>query len=306
MRYVLLGIGVLVLGVLTTASAEEPPDPRLAPVGVLLGQYSDLVNERQFDRVSDVFTKDVDYRSDSWIHVQGCKAIADALREAIKDKPALKLTLEPGAVRRVSADVVLLDGRWSLKRAQDEPTLHGGLTATCVREGAGWKIAALRDWNDQPDPRALLFEELSWLQGSWKGTSMDVPFTVKIYPTPGGGFLHIAMEFGANKDDVTGLSTIIGLDASTRTIRSWHFLNDGASGEGTWKLGENAMEGNVRLVTRTGEIIESARRLSLQKDGQLLMETTKRTIGTEVLAPLDPVRLQRVPETKGAAAPEHQ
>jgi sarcosine oxidase delta subunit len=302
MRYALLL--VLMLGLLATASADEGQDEQLAAARATLENYAQFVNERKLDDLRTLFTDEVDYRSESWIHVQGCKAITDALRKSISEKPELRLEIEAGAAHRVSANVVIVDGTYRFQGAANETSLKGGLTATLVREGADWKIAALRDFVDVPAPRAALFEQLAWLQGSWAGKSMDVPFRVDVNPTPGGGFLHMAMEFGEKGGDVAGLSTIIGLDASTKKVRSWHFLNDGASGDGTWTLGEQALEGKVRFVTRDGQVIDTVRRLSLQKDGQLLMETTERRSGDQVLPAGDPVRLQPVTKSEGADAPK--
>ncbi len=302
MRNALLVVLVLgLLGLLGVAAADEGDDAQLAAARAKVEDYARLVNARHFDELRGLFTDDVDYRSESWIHVQGWKALTNALREAVKKDPEFRLDLEIGTAQRVSKGVVLVDGRWALLKSPEGRPLTGGMTCTLASEGEQWKIAAMRDWTDKPNQREDLFRALDWIQGAWTGESLDVPFTINASLTPGGGFLHMAMEFGGGEEK-TGLSTLIGLDASTNTVRSWHFMHDGATGEGSWAVAERELEGTVRFVTTAGDIIDSVRRITLNGDGQLVLETKERKVGEKVLPPLDPVVLTRASEDKAAAA----
>jgi len=286
-------LSLLLLLLVLPAWAEEPTDAELEGARTVLGTYADLVNARQLDRLGTLFRQDVDYRSESWVHVQGVEAIADALREAVAAKPKMRLEIEPGEARRVTPTVIQVDGRYRMWDTPDATPYEGGLTVTCVQDGGAWKIATLRDWSDEPSPRQALFDKLDWLMGSWEGKSLDVPFRVDATLTPGGGFLHIAMEFGSKDEEHVGISTLIGLDASTNTVRSWHFMHDGASGSGEWTVGTKVLEGKVRFVTRDGEIVDSVRRFALRPDGSLVIETKERRMGDEVLPALDPIVLKR-------------
>lgn len=287
---------LLLLLLVVPAWAEDPADGASAT----LSTYARLVNERQFDRFGELFADDVDYRSESWVHVKGVEAITTALRDACKAKPELKLEIETGDARQISPKVTQVDGRYSLREAPDATPLTGGLTVTCVQDGATWKIATLRDWADVVTRRDAVFNDLAWMMGSWEGESMDVPFHVNAALTPGGGFLHFAMEFGAEGEVPTGISTLFGFDASTNTVRSWHFLNDGGTGTGTWTLGARAIEGTVRFVTGDGVVIDSKRRLALSEDGSLVVETTERKVGDQVLPALEPIVLKPVADAAGA------
>jgi len=294
MRTALLSLLLLLLVV--PAWAEGSADGASAT----LTTYARLVNERQFDQFGQLFADDVDYRSESWVHVKGIEAITTALRAACDAKPGLKLEIEAGDVRQIASNVAQVDGRYSLREAPDATPLTGGLTVTCVQDGGTWKIATLRDWADVVTRRDAVFNDLAWVLGSWEGESMGVPLRVKSAMTPGAGFLHFAMEFGAEDEVPTGISTLFGFDASTNTVRSWHFLNDGGSGSGTWTLGARTIEGKVRFVTGDGVVIDSLRRLSLSEDGSLVVETTERKVGDQVLPPLEPIVLKPAADAAGA------
>ena len=285
---------LLLLLLPTRAWAEEPVDRQLDGARATLGAYARLVNGRKLDELERVLTNRVDYRSESRVHVQGSAAVAKALREACDAKPDFRIAIEAGAARRISPTVALVDGRWRTWDATDATPQEGGLTATCVREGNVWRIAALREWVDELTPREALFQDLAWLQGSWEGKSQGVAFRIDAALTPGGGFLHLAMQFGGSAEDAIGLSTLFGLDASTRSVRSWHFLHDGAHGQGTWTVRARKLEGKVRFVSAGGEVVHSVRRITLRDDGSLVFETKERRIGDKVLPALKPVQLKRV------------
>jgi len=289
---------LLLLLLVLPAWAEEPADGASAT----LTAYARLVNERQFDQLGQLFADDVDYRSESWVHVKGVEAITTALREACEAKPGLRLEIEAGDVRQIASNVAQVDGRYSLRETSDATPLTGGMTVTCVQSGATWKIATLRDWADVVTRRDGLFHSLDWMMGSWEGESMDVPFRVNAALTPGGGFVHFAMEFGAKDEEPTGISTLFGFDASTNTVRSWHFLNDGGTGSGTWTVGAREMVGKVRFVTGDGVVIDSVRRLALADDGSLVVETTERHVGDQVLPALETIVLKRVTTEPAANA----
>ena len=287
---------LLLLLLVVPAWAEDPADGASAT----LTTYARLVNERQFDRFSQLFADDVDYRSESWVHVKGVEAITAALRDACKAKPDLKLEIEAGDVRQIASNVAQVDGRYSLLETTDAMPLTGGLTVTCVQDGGAWKIATLRDWADVVTRRDAVFNGLAWVLGSWEGESMDVPFRVEAAMTPGAGFLHFAMEFGAEDEVPTGISTLFGFDASTNTVRSWHFLHDGGTGSGTWTLGTREILGTVRFVTGDGVDIDSKRRLALGEDGMLVVETTERRVGDQVLPAMEPIVLKPAADAAGA------
>lgn len=292
MRAAVLSLVLLVL--LIPVWAEEPADPELEGARAMLSTYAQLVNERKFDAVGGLFADDVDYRSESWVHVQGVDAITKSLREAATAKPEMRLEIEPGAARRVAPTVIQVDGRYRMWDAADAVPNQGGMTVTCVQDGAAWKIATLRDWADEPTPREALFDRLAWLMGSWEGTSMDVPFRMNVALTPGGGFLHLAMEFGAKGEEPIGISTLIGFDASTNTVRSSHFMYDGGSGQGTWTVSVGVLEGKVRFVSGSGDVVNSVRRLALSEDGSLVIETKERRMGDEALPAFEPIVMKRV------------
>ena len=302
-RALLLALPLLLL---VPAWAGEPGDAQVEAARATLGRYAELVNEHKLDELATLFTDEVDYRSESWIHVQGPDAIVKALKEAYATKPDLRLEIEVGEARRVSKAVVMIDGRWKMWRAPDARPFEGGLTATCVQEDAGWKIAALREWTDERTRRQGLFDGLAWLMGSWTGESQNVPLRVEVSPTPGRGFVHVAMAFGAKEKEPTGLSTLIGLDASTDTVRSWHFLHDGGFGQGTWTVGAKQLDGKVRFVLGDGRVVQSVRRISLDADGSLRLETLERHVGEKALAALEPVVLKPVTTKVDAAASKAQ
>lgn len=287
-------LSLLLLLIFVPAWADDAPDKEIEGARAVLSTYAKLVNERRLDALATVFVKDVDYRSESWIHVQGVKDITAALRKAVQEKPGMRIDLKAGTARRIAPSVVQVDGRYTLWDGPDAVPSEGGLTVTCVNGDGAWKITTLRDWADEPTPREVLFTRLDWLMGTWQGTSMDVPFRLKAALTPGGGFLHLAMEFGGKDDVPVGISTLIGLDASTGAVRSWHFMHDGGMGEGTWAVGDHVLEGSVRFVSGDGKVVESVRRLALRDDGSLVIETKERHVGDRALPAGKPIVMTRV------------
>jgi uncharacterized protein (TIGR02246 family) len=210
-----------------------------------------------------------------------------------KDNPA-RLEMDLDKIRRVTADVVTLEGKISIIKKTGLPD-RSNFTAILVRKGGDWLFDQTREKDIPSEPTSAdNLQELDWMTGTWKHTSGNIETTVECAEFAGGNF-RTAKYRVTEKGEVTHEGTqVIGWDASKKQIRSWVFSSDGSFGEGLWESKTNRWIIRMTGVLATGQKTASIRLMAIKDKDHYTFQSVDRTIDGRSLPDQDEVTLTRV------------
>lgn len=147
-------------------------------------------------------------------------------------------------LRVIAPDVVLEDGSVDVVLPGMKTPIEGWFSAIWVRQGGGWKLAALRESERPVATDESMLADLDWMVGDWSLVAEGAE------PKAAAADMTIRWDAGrtflireARIPDLTGgddpprmidVHQRIGWDPTVRRIRSWSFSSDGSRGEATW------------------------------------------------------------------------
>ncbi|MBM4023118.1 MAG: nuclear transport factor 2 family protein [Planctomycetes bacterium] len=163
-------------------------------------------------------------------------------------------------LRFLSDDVAIEDGTVDLIPPEGEP-LAGRFSATWLRQGGGWKLAALREARGGEPGAAEALADLEWMVGDW--VVVDEPDAAAAPDSP---TIEVSCRWNATKTYLTRVMMIptgkdsppleirqqIGWDPLSRSIHSWAFGSDGSHGEAVWSRDGRSWVAQARAVQPDG------------------------------------------------------
>jgi ketosteroid isomerase-like protein len=147
-------------------------------------------------------------------------------------------------LRVIAPDVVLEDGSVDVVLPGMKTPIEGWFSAIWVRQGGGWKLAALRESERPVATDESMLADLDWMVGDWslvaegaepKAAAADMTirwdagrtFLIREARIP-------ELSGGDDPPRMIDVHQRIGWDPTVRRIRSWSFSSDGSRGEATW------------------------------------------------------------------------
>ena len=255
-----------------------------------------------FDRgdaasIAALWTVDGEYIDGTGTHVVGRAAIERQYAQFFAEHPGAKIEIAIDAIRPISDDAAIEDGRAALLPRAAGATPGSPYSVIHVKVDDRWLMASVREppagQSADNDPLA----SLDWLVGSWRadqnGARMDVTFRW----IANRSFLErtYVVEQGG-RITVSGVQ-LIGQDPSSRELQSWNFTSDAGFAVGNWiarpdgwaivtrgKLPDGTTTGAVNYLTRLDE-------------NTLSWQSRERKAGEVSLPDTDAVQLARVTES---------
>src|SRR3954451_12661474 len=143
-------LAILSLSVLVPLMAQKPADE--AAVRDVVKRYVDAREQRDPKAVEALFTNDSDQlvSSGEWR-----KGRAEVVKGTMASSAATggKRTITVEAVRFLSPDVAIADGRYEISGTGGGETRKMWTSIICTRKSDGWKIAAIRNMLPAPPAR---------------------------------------------------------------------------------------------------------------------------------------------------------
>jgi uncharacterized protein (TIGR02246 family) len=184
-------------------------------------------------KMGQFFTSQGEYLSDDRDEpLHGRDAIEKAYAEFVAKRPKITAEAKVENVRFLGRDTAVEEGAFTVRPADGQgPATSSRYSTLYVREDGAWKIALMKEWDEDPTgPTGL--DALAWLVGTWDAGSDDRKLQTTYEWAAGKKFL--VARFKISGEDETSGVQIIGVDPAYETIRSWLFESDGGIGEGSW------------------------------------------------------------------------
>lgn len=215
--------------------------------------YEEALGRGDTKALAALWTPDGDIVDDFGQVLPGRETVSMPAANPAAPRPAIRVTEK--SLRFLCADAAIEDGTVVVTLPGGSLPIEGRFSATWVRHGDGWKLAALRE-SRRPvvaGPEAL--KELDWMVGDWTiaDESPAAGDAAKgVHPAAAGPKAEMSVRWNeshtfllrelrisppASADGPRPsmqISQRIGWDPLSRQIRSWAFGSDGSHGEATW------------------------------------------------------------------------
>jgi len=249
------------------ARAQPGGDADVAAIRAAAKAYREALAAGDAEAVKRVWTADGDI-VDGWgnrLRPQDMAALDGG--DADRGEPRPEFRISETTLRFLTADVAVEDGTVDVVLPGTKTPIEGWFSALWVRDGAGWKLAGLRESERPVAAEADMLDDLDWLVGDWAVEGGDeegdeagaeLPAEMSVRWDAGRMFLARDFRMPAVADGGTaGVIEVherIGWDAAVRRIRSWSFASDGTRAESTWfRDGDSWIEARTVILPDGGQ-----------------------------------------------------
>lgn len=226
----------------TSVTAEAAPAAVVEAIRAAATAYREAVTKGDADAIRAAWTADGDI-VDGW--GTRLEARADGvLTGGATTGPRPEFHVGETRLRVIAPDVALEDGSVDVVLPGMKTPIEGWFSAVWVRQGGGWKLAALRESERPVATDESMLADLDWMVGDWSLVAEGAE------PKAAAADMTIRWDAGrtflireARIPDLSGgddpprmidVHQRIGWDPTVRRIRSWSFSSDGSRGEATW------------------------------------------------------------------------
>jgi uncharacterized protein (TIGR02246 family) len=191
-------------------------------------------NAADVDAVVNAFLPDGELIDETGMLYRGQGELRELFSQYFAKFPGAKLSLQIDSIRKVGDHVAIEEGTRFLT-ARDSAFAQVRYIATLAKQDGKWKLASIREFDDQPAPTAGdRLQALAWLVGDWVSESPELAVRISYSWDDDKSFL--IGKFHATRGGQVVLKTEqrIGWDPLTGKFRSWLFDSDGGFGGGVW------------------------------------------------------------------------
>jgi len=249
------------MAVVTGVAVAAEPAPRAADEAAIRAAaeaYVVALGKGDADKLASLWTADGDIIDAAGNVFGGREAVTLDKEAAAAGRPEFRIS--ETRLRFLSDDVAIEDGSVELVPSEGEP-LTGRFSATWVRQGGGWKLAALREARGGEPNATEALADLEWMVGDWVVVDEPEADTAAVRPT-----IEVSCRWNDTKTYLTRVMTIptgkdsppleirqqIGWNPLSRSIHSWAFGSDGSHGEAQWSRDGRSWVAQARAVKPDG------------------------------------------------------
>jgi uncharacterized protein (TIGR02246 family) len=225
----------------TQPASRRQEDPQTAAIRTAAGELVKAFNAGKAEDVVALFHADGELIDEEGTIYQGHAEIKELLSTFYTRFPGTKLEINIESIRLVGP-IAFEEGTRTMTATDGATQSRFRYIAVRTKGDAGWKIASIRDFAEDPVPTANDYlQPLAWLVGDWinEGTDGKVAISFRWSDDKNYVLGEFQMNSPALKDADSSLR--IGWDPSRGTLRSWLFDADGGFAEGTWTVVEDGI-----------------------------------------------------------------
>lgn len=279
---------------IATCSIAKAQDEIIGQVASVEEALTAAFNAGDIDAVVAAFVKDGELIDESGLLYRGHEELRQLFSQYFAKFPGAKLSLQIESIRQVGDQVAIEEGTRYLT-AGDSAFAQVRYIATLAKEGGKWKLASIREFDDQPAPApGEQLQALAWLVGDWVSESSELAVKISYKWDDDKNFL--IGKFHATREGQVVLKTEqrIGWDPLSGKFRSWLFDSDGGFGGGLWTPTDDGWLIKSESTDPSGSVgFASVMYRQLDQD-RYQMIGTDRIIGNELVEDFD-VTVTRAP-----------
>jgi uncharacterized protein (TIGR02246 family) len=251
-------------------------------------------NAADVDAIVSAFLPDGELIDESGLLHRGHEELRELFSQYFAKFPGARLSLQIDSIRKVGDHIAIEEGTRFLT-AGDSAFAQVRYIATLSKQDGKWKLASIREFDDQPAPTAGdRLQALAWLVGDWVSESSELAVRISYRWDEDKNFL--IGKFHATRGGQVVLKTEqrIGWDPLTGKVRSWLFDSDGGYGGGVWTPTEDGWVIKSESTEASGSVGFATVLYRQLDDDRYQMIGTNRLIGNEMAEDFD-VTVTRAP-----------
>jgi len=255
-------------------------------------------NKKDAKAVAALWTEDGQYSDNTGRVFAGRKAIADAYAEFFAKNPDAQMQIVVDALRLLSSDAAIEDGRAMVALKADGPSSASGYTAIHVKVDGKWLMATVRDAPGSVSSPSQNAADLQWLVGTWVAEEYGVKTESVCSWVVGKSFLE--RKHTTTRPDGTTASGVqlIGWNPQGGYVQSWNFTSDGGHAIGIWMPIEGGWQAKVYGTTGDGIPTSAVNVLRRLDHNAYAWQSVRRFLGESALPDTDEIVIKRLPAAR--------
>jgi uncharacterized protein (TIGR02246 family) len=255
-------------------------------------------NAEKGDDVAALFLPSGELIDEEGTVYQGAKEIKELLGAFFKKFPGTKLSVDIESIRIVGP-VAIEEGTRTMKAKDGATQSQFRFISVRAKTDDGWKIASIREFNDDPAPTPHeQLEPVSWLVGEWINEGSDGTVAISFKWSEDKNFLIGEFKSKGTAGPTRNSTQRLGWDASAGKIRSWLFDSDGGFAEGHWTLTDDEIVAKYSSVNPDGTTASATISITRKDKDHFSMVGTDRIVG-DGREPDFEINIVRKPPTTG-------
>ena len=267
------------------ANAAPPPaaDDLREELRPGLEAFVQSFNAGKATEVAAAFLDDGEFVTEAGEVHSGRAAVETLMTQYFTDFPKAQLTVDVETIRRLAPDLLIEEGTREVAVADSEiPPVRIRYIAVRAKRDNQWKIAALREFADDPEPTpGEHLQDLAWLEGEWVNEGTDATIQLNFHWSDDGNFLLGEYETFVGGESQGKATQRFGWDPVCQQIRSWLFEPDGAYSEATWAPNAEGWTCKSNTVLPDGTTGSATVRILAKGPDQFVLRGNDRVIAGE-------------------------
>ncbi len=255
-------------------------------------------NKGDAKAVAALWTKDGEYIDDAGRRFTGRDAIEKGYAEFFADNAKVKIRIMIDALRLLSDDAAIEDGRAVVNPAPAGDPGIGKYTVVHVKVEGKWLMSSVRDIRIEASSAYRNIADLEWLIGAWVAEEHGVKTESVCRWIANKSFLE--RNYTITQVDGTQASGIqlIGWNPLDGHVQSWNFSPDGGHAVGVWAPEPGGWVAIMRGPTVDGTPTTAINKLRRLDDQAYVWQSLQRTAGGLALPDTDEVVWKRQPVSR--------
>ncbi|MFO0896750.1 MAG: SgcJ/EcaC family oxidoreductase [Pirellulales bacterium] len=212
---------------------------------------------------------------------QGAKEIKALLEAFFARFPGAKLSVNIESIRLLGP-IAIEEGTRTITTKDGATKSQFRFLAVRVKTDAGWKLASIRDFADDPAPTAHeRLQDVAWLVGDWVNEGADGKVAITYRWSEDKNFLLGEFQFNPGEGAARKSSQRIGWDPAAGKLRSWLFDSDGGFAEGVWTIVDDGVVIKSASVNPDGTTASATVSIVPADKNRFTMAGTERIVGSD-------------------------
>ncbi len=223
--------------------------------------------------IAKMWTDDCTFTDVDGQRYVGHDAILKLYRQFFHDHGGQAMSIKIESITFPSPNICLEEGTSSLSGLNS----IGRYNVVHVKRAGTWQMLSVVESNCQPD-RSESLKDLAWLIGDWTAKLPDKTVHLQVDSIADGNFLELKYFNPNGSQTIPSDLQVIGWNANTHEIVSWHFGSKGGFGIGHWFRKGKSWVNETRGVKSDGAETEATYILEHADDNHFSWQSINRVV----------------------------
>jgi uncharacterized protein (TIGR02246 family) len=276
-------------------------DDKEKEVRTFLQSVGAAFNKHDAKAVSEMFLPEGELVDDNGNVIRTREAIEAHYGEIFKTHPKSSMKVANETIRPIGESLAMFDGIAEVKPAATEALRRTRFAAVLSKQGNEWKVASIRDLEDDDNHPAVVrdkLQALSFLVGEWVEENGALRVHTNCQWSEDKQYLIQRFTIsGPNVKNLTGTQRI-GWDPGTQKIKSWTHDAQGGHAEALWTNNGDRWVVKSMATNSDGDACSMTSVYAPIDSGRIDIYFRDRIMGDEVMPDVAVTMVRKPPEAK--------